>query len=84
MILQGSSPLQLVREINQAHEIEDLYDLALRSPRIMHGLILEGAKPGNITRLITLINDHILDRLLNLLEAAGQPAGALLLALHGL
>jgi CBS domain-containing protein len=74
MILQGSSPLQLVREINQAQEVEQLYDLALRSPRIMHGLILEGAKPGNITRLITLINDHILDRLLNLLEASlGAP-----------
>ena len=68
MVLQGSSPLNLVREINMVSAMEDLYDLALKSPRVMHGLILEGARPGNITRLITLINDHILDRLLGFLE----------------
>ena len=68
MVLQGSSPLNLVREINTVSAMEELYDLALKSPRVMHGLILEGARPGNITRLITLVNDHILDRLLSFLE----------------
>ena len=68
MVLQGSSPLNLVREINLVSSMEELYDLALKSPRVMHSLILEGARPGNITRLITLVNDHILDKLLGFLE----------------
>ncbi len=68
MLLQGSSPLRLVKEIGQANEIGQIYDLALRSPYVMHAMILEGAKPVNITRLITLVNDHILERILTLLE----------------
>jgi CBS domain-containing protein len=76
MLLQGSSPLRLVQEITRAQDIEELYDLALRSPRVMHALILEGAKPSNITRLITLVNDRILDRLLTMLEQQLGPPPA--------
>ena len=77
MLLQGSSPLRLVQEIGRVQSIEQLYDLALSSPRVMHSLILEGAKPSNITRLITLVNDRILDRLLTMLEQQlGSPPAA--------
>lgn len=74
MVLQGLSPLYLMRKITGVERIEELYNIALRSPRVVHSLILDGAKPGNITRMITLINDFILDRLMTLLvREAGPP-----------
>jgi CBS domain-containing protein len=74
MVVQGTSPLYLVREIASQRKIEGLYDISLKSSRVARSLIYEGAKPGYITRMITLINDYILDRLLTLmLEEAGPP-----------
>lgn len=74
MVVQGSSPLQLVREIQAQKDIEGLYDIALQSPRVVRSLIHEGAKARHVTRMITLINDYILGRLLDLLEdSLGAP-----------
>ncbi len=74
MVLQGSSPLYLVREIVAQDNIEALYDLSLQSPLVVSSLIKEGAKAGNITRMITLMNDYIVDRVLSLLqEEMGPP-----------
>ncbi|KMY69136.1 histidine kinase [Desulfocarbo indianensis] len=74
MITTGSSPLALVREITAVQKIEELYDISLKSPRVVASLIYEGAKASNVTRMITLINDYILDRLLDLLqEELGPP-----------
>jgi len=74
MVTTGSSPLALVREITHAAKIEDLYDISLKSPRVVASLINEGAKASNVTRMITLINDYILDRVLNLLiQELGPP-----------
>lgn len=74
MVTTGSSPLALVREITSVRKIEGLYDISLKSPRVVASLIYEGAKSSNVTRMITLINDYILDRLLALLqEELGPP-----------
>lgn len=74
MVTTGSSPLALVREITSVQKIEGLYDISLKSPRVVASLIYEGAKASNVTRMITLINDYILDRLLDLLqEELGPP-----------
>ena len=73
MVVQGSSPLFLVREIQAQKEIEGLYDIALQSPRVVRSLINEGAKARHVTRMITLINDYILGRLLTLLEESLGP-----------
>lgn len=74
MVLQGTSPLLLVREIMAQETYAGLYDLSLRSPRVVRSLIYEGAKPNYVCRLITLINDHILDRLLTLMLRELGPA----------
>ena len=74
MVLQGTSPLFLVREILNQDRIEGLYDLSLKSPRVVSSLIKQGAKAHHVTRLITMVNDYILDRLLTLLqEEMGKP-----------
>ncbi len=74
MVLQGSSPLYLFREIVAQRTIEGLYPLSQKVPLVVRTLIEEGAKANNITRMITILNDHILDRLLTLLmDKMGTP-----------
>ncbi len=74
MVLQGTSPLYLFREILAQRRIEGLYKLSKNVPMVIRTLIEEGAKANNITRMITVLNDHILDRMLTLLiEELGQP-----------
>ena len=76
MVTQGTSPLYLFREILAQREIEGLYPLALKIPQVVRSLIEEGAKANNITRMIAVLNDHVLDRLLSLLEEEFGPAPA--------
>lgn len=74
MVLQGTSPIYLFREILSTRTIDGLYPLAAKIPMVVRSLIKDGAKAGNITRMITIINDQILDRLLTLLlEKQGTP-----------
>ncbi len=74
MLMQGTSPLYLFREIVAQRKIEGLYELSQKVPQVIRTLIEEGAKANNITRMITILNDHILDRILTLLiEELGEP-----------
>jgi CBS domain-containing protein len=74
MLLQGHSPYYLFKEIRGQQRISGLYDLAQKIPEVIRGLINEGAKAGNITQMIAILNDHILERMLTLLETElGQP-----------
>ncbi|MFO7605123.1 MAG: DUF294 nucleotidyltransferase-like domain-containing protein [Desulfurivibrionaceae bacterium] len=66
MVTQGTSPLYLFREILAQRTIEGLYPLAHKIPQVVRSLIEEGAKANNITRMIAVLNDHILERLLSL------------------
>ncbi|MDG4476579.1 DUF294 nucleotidyltransferase-like domain-containing protein [Thiovibrio frasassiensis] len=68
MLLQGHSPYYLLKEIRGQQQITDLYPLAKKIPEVIRGLIGEGAKAGNITQMIAILNDHILERMLTLLE----------------
>jgi CBS domain-containing protein len=68
MLLQGHSPYYLFKEIRDQQEIAGLYPLAKKIPEVIRGLIGEGAKAGNITQMIAILNDHILERMLTLLE----------------
>jgi CBS domain-containing protein len=74
MVVQGTSPLYLFREIRGQQTIEGLYPLAGKIPMVVRGLIEDGAKANNITKMITIINDQILDRLLTLLTEKLGPA----------
>jgi CBS domain-containing protein len=74
MVTQGTSPLYLFREIMAQRRIEGLYPLAQKIPQVVRSLIEEGAKANNITRMIAVLNDHVLDRLLSLqLQEFGEP-----------
>ena len=74
MLLQGTSPLYLFREIVAQRSLAGLHPLARKVPNVVRGLIEEGAKANNITKMITVLNDHILEKLLTLLlEELGPP-----------
>ena len=68
MLLQGNSPYSLFKEIGKQRDIRGLYPLSQKIPEMIRNLIKEGAKAGNIARMISILNDHILERLLTLLE----------------
>ena len=74
LLLQESSPIFLFREIVSRTEIEGLYPLAKQFPGVVRALIEQGAKASNITRMVTVLNDQILDRILSLLiQDMGTP-----------
>jgi len=73
MLLQGHSPYYLFREIRAQEQIAGLYPLARKISEVIRGLIGEGAKAGNITQMIAILNDHILGRMLTLLEKEMGP-----------
>ncbi len=71
---QGALPLYLFREIAAERDVESLYALSEKVPVGVRTLIEEGAKGGNISRVITLLNDCIVDRILDLLiDQLGPP-----------
>jgi CBS domain-containing protein len=74
MVVPGDSPLDLLRQIASQRSIEGLYELSAKAPLVVRTLIEEGAKASHITRVITVVNDHILERLLDLMQEQMGPA----------
>jgi CBS domain-containing protein len=74
MVQQGTSPISLFREIVAQRSISGLYALSEKIPAIVGTLIYEGAKANNITRLVAVLNDHIVSRVLSLLVEEIGPA----------
>lgn len=74
LLEQGHSPYYLFKEIISQSTFQGLYPLAQKIPDLIRSLIKEGGKAGNITRMIAVLNDHIMERMLNLLQdEMGQP-----------
>jgi CBS domain-containing protein len=74
MLQAGASPLYLFREIEGQRTIEGLYSLSEKIPRVVRSLVEEGARSSNITRIISVLNDQIVHRLLTMLDAEMGPA----------
>lgn len=74
MLQQGHSPYYLFKEILSQDTYQGLYPLSQKIPEMIRNLIKEGGKAGNITRMIAILNDHILERLLTLLQDEMGPA----------
>ncbi|MGD0884558.1 MAG: DUF294 nucleotidyltransferase-like domain-containing protein [Thermodesulfovibrionales bacterium] len=68
IMLQGTSPVSMVREIESQQSIEGLIPASKKVNKIVELLIKEGAKASNITRIITEINDRLVRRVLELTE----------------
>ena len=74
MVDQGDSPISLYREIVAQKIVEGLYPLSRKMPLIVRSLILEGAKANDVTRMISILNDHIVSRVIGLVDQELGPA----------
>lgn len=68
MMLQGTSPVSIAREIESQQSIEGLAPVSGKINKVIGLLLKEGAKAGNITRIISEINDRLLRRILEITE----------------
>ncbi len=74
MMLQGTSPISIAREIENQQSIEGLVPASKKINKVVELLIKEGAKASNITRIITEINDRLLRKILEITEKKlGRP-----------
>ena len=74
MLLQGSSPTILVKEIGQIESIEELQDTAPKFYKAVSSLLRNGARPHNITGLITELTEKITNTVINIFEKEnGKP-----------
>jgi CBS domain-containing protein len=64
LILQGTSPISVVREIEGQTDLDGLVQAAAKVTAIVGLLLKDGAKAGNVTRIITEINDRIVRRVI--------------------
>jgi CBS domain-containing protein len=74
MLLQGTSPISIARDIESQQNIEGLEPVSKQINNIVGLLLQEGAKASNITRIITEINDRLVRKVLEIAERKfGQP-----------
>ena len=68
MLLQGSSPTILVKEIGQIRSIEEMRHTAPRFYKAVSSLLRYGARPHNITGLITELLERIVNTIVDIFE----------------
>jgi len=68
MVQQGNSPYYLFKEIAAQDTFEGLYLLSDKVSGLVRNIINEGAKAGDIARMIALINERILAQILTLIH----------------
>jgi CBS domain-containing protein len=74
MMLQGTSPLSLTKDIENQQTIEGLVPVSRKVNNIVGILIKEGAKAGNITKVITELNDRMVRKIIEFAERKlGKP-----------
>jgi CBS domain-containing protein len=74
MMLQGTSPLSLTKDIESQQTIEGLIPVSKKINGIVGLLLKEGAKASNITKVITEINDRLVRKVLECAERKhGKP-----------
>lgn len=68
MMLQGTSPISVAKEIESQQTIEGLVPVSKKINKIIGLLLKEGARATSITRIITEINDRLLRKILDIAE----------------
>ncbi len=74
MMLQGTSPLSLTKDIESQQTIEGIVPVSRKINNIVGLLMKEGAKASNITKVITEINDRLVRKVVEFAERKiGKP-----------
>lgn len=74
LLLQGKSPLALLRHVENQETLDDLIAAQGRTYEIIPLLMREGAKASHVTRVVAELNDRVLAKILELAERElGKP-----------
>ena len=74
MLMQGSSPTLLVKEIGNIKSVEELQDTAPKFYKAVSSLLRHGARMHNITGLITELTEKITNTVVDIFEQEnGEP-----------
>ena len=74
LVLQGRSPFSLFKDIIHESSVEGLAELSRGVPQVVRALVEEGARAAGVGRMVAVLNDLVLERLLTLLqEELGPP-----------
>ncbi|HMK60528.1 MAG TPA: DUF294 nucleotidyltransferase-like domain-containing protein [Dissulfurispiraceae bacterium] len=74
MLLQGTSPLLVAKDIESQQDIEGLAALSRRIYNVVGILLKQGARASNITSILSEISDRLVRRILELAEKRfGKP-----------
>src|SRR4030066_2118650 len=68
MVLQGTSPISIAREIESQLSIEGLAPVSVKINKIIGLLLKDGAKAVNISRIMSEINDRLLRKIIEITE----------------
>jgi len=74
MVLQGKSPLNLVRFVETQTTVPDLAAAQTRISGLLPLLLREGAKASHVTRVVAEVNDRLIVKILQFAEAKLGPA----------
>ncbi|MGB9711178.1 MAG: DUF294 nucleotidyltransferase-like domain-containing protein [Thermodesulfovibrio sp.] len=74
MMLQGLSPVTIVRDIEMQQNIEGIINASKQITNLVGNLLQQGAKASNITRIIAEINDRIVRKIIQFAEREFGPA----------
>jgi len=74
MVLQGKSPLNVVRFVEAQTTVRDLAGANLRISGLLPLLLREGAKASHVTRVVAEVNDRLIVKILQFAEAKLGPA----------
>ena len=76
MVLQGKSPLNVVRFIDAQTNVQDLSSAQQRIAGLLPLLLREGAKASHVTRVVAEVNDRLIVKILQFAEARLGPPPA--------
>lgn len=74
MVLQGKSPLNVVRFIEAQTNVQDLAKANQRISGLLPLLLREGAKASHVTRVVAEVNDRLIVKILQFAQAKLGPA----------
>ncbi len=74
MVLQGSSPTVLVKEVSQIQSTKELEGTASKFHRVVSHLLRDGAKANNIAGLITELCEKVINSIADIIEKEIGPS----------
>ena len=73
MVLQGKSPLNIVRHVEEQRSVQELAAAQNRVAGLLPLLLREGAKASHVTRVVAEVNDRLASKILQFAEAKLGP-----------